>query len=239
MGFMKKIKILLKILLLILLLEFMILGVDHILFINSERSDRTLKKEQPNLIQERELPKLTNLVIPPNINKNAMIALKHFPELYDENIKFIVKPASFPLASRPAVLPLLFPWLQRKYLIIISNEAPLALKPIMYQNLPTEAQIGVLGHELAHTFYYFKRSNLEIIYTGMMYLNKEFRKKFERATDVETIERGLGKELYQWSLFLQEVKAQYPEISKTKFIFEDRYLSPEEIKHLNDRKEKN
>ncbi len=94
--------------------------------------------------------------MPVGFEKEALLALAYYRELQSEQIEFTVEPELFPLASRPALLPLLFPWLERKYHIIISNKSKIELEPILLKNMPAKARLGVLGHELAHTSFYYR-----------------------------------------------------------------------------------
>ena len=64
---------------------------------------------------------------------------------------------------------------------------------------------------------------------GLRYLNKKNRVKIERATDLETIEHGLGWQLYDFTNFVM----QSPATTKDYKIFKQRfYLHPEEIKEI-------
>lgn len=189
------------------------------------------------VISDSELPDLfekysANKLLPVGYEKEAIIALAHFPELIHEEIEFLIEPALFPLASRPAGLSLIFPWITRKYYIIISNRTFPSLRPILFFAMPFEARIGVLGHELAHIAYYRERSGLQILRDGICYLFPEFRQNFEKETDLRTIRHGLGEQLYAWSIFLQSSIEKYPEIKATRFVFEERYLKPQEIEAI-------
>lgn len=173
---------------------------------------------------------LNNKIIPPQLKEEALIALTHFPELKNEHIELIEEPALFPVASRPALFRMILPWVDRKYVIVISTRTFHTLRPIQYSNIPSDARIGILGHELAHTLYYKDKSALQILFAGFKYLFPEYRKKFEKEADSITIEHGLGDELYQWSVFLENKMKEHPDIKKSRFVFEDRYLKPHEIK---------
>ncbi len=132
--------------------------------------------------------------------KQCLIALSFYPELKDIRIVFKVKKAFIPLSARPTTWSLLFlPAKKRSYQVIISKQTTDKLEPILLQNLSFNAQIGVLGHELAHTSYYTKKTGIAIIGIAIRYFSGSFRNRFEFENDRRTIDHGLGYQLLAWS----------------------------------------
>ena len=173
---------------------------------------------------------LTGKVLPPSFKSQALKALSHYPELENATIIFIEKPARFPLKSFPDPHSLLVR--KRKYKIVISTKTQQELENILLKKLPLKAQVGVLGHELAHTLDYSQKTVFQIIKIGFLYLfNRNFRVKFEKRTDEITIAHGLGEELLTWRLYYESYLETLPSGQlKQQLFFEDRYLTAKEIK---------
>ena len=125
-------------------------------------------------------------------------ALTHYPNLHTENIHFIFSHKKLPYAARPHIWRLINPFLKRKYYIIISKDSGELREPTLLKNLSYQAQVGVLGHELAHILYYSQNSALQIIWDGIRYLFIPFRGRFKKLTDRIVIDQGLGEHLLQW-----------------------------------------
>jgi hypothetical protein len=154
------------------------------------------------------------------------IALSYFPELKKANIRFYIKISRLAFASRPNWKTLWGNKSQREYLIILSAQSDIVPEKLLFHNLPFNAQIGILGHELSHTVFYLKRNTAEIMLTGLKYLNSKYRIKFERETDEATIRRGLGRQLYEYALYSQNPLNASPEYIGW---LNKYYLRPEEI----------
>lgn len=158
----------------------------------------------------------------------CLIALSHYPELKEVSIDFLVEPAFLPLASRPDPVTVLFPWINRKYLVIISNESADFFEPILMRNLPFNEQVGVVGHELAHTLYYMNKSSLQLGCIAYCYeYDNDFHTNFERDTDKRGVAHGLGYQLYDYAFFVRRAFGN----SEEEIAAEegDTYLSPHEI----------
>jgi len=72
---------------------------------------------------------------------------------------------------------------------------------ILLKDIPFNAQIGILAHEIAHIVDYEKRNVWGIISRAFDYLNDNSKQNFEYEIDSLTIEHGLGWQLYDWSDF--------------------------------------
>src|ERR1041385_1498985 len=91
-----------------------------------------------------------NKVIPDEFKKPILIALSYFPELKDIHIIFRIKKQYSGLTTKPDLISVFKRKDHRTYLITISNQTIDTLKPLMFQNLTFEEQVGVIGHELSH-----------------------------------------------------------------------------------------
>lgn len=158
----------------------------------------------------------------------CLLALSHYPELKEVPIDFLVQPAFLPLASRPDPKSVLFPWIKRKYLVIISNESADFFEKILLHNIPFNEQIGIIGHELAHAVFYLDKSALQLAGIAYCYeYDNAFSTNFERQTDKRAIAHGLGYQMYDFAYFVRKAFGD----SQEKIAAEegDTYLSPKEI----------
>lgn len=162
---------------------------------------------------EKELPK--------GYEAQAREALSHFPELQGERIRFVVRPALVPLTSY--VDPFSLIGKRRTYLITISSAVLPPLRPLLLKGHSFDAQVGIIGHELAHIVDYRDRSAWEMLAVPFCSLRRECRNQFERRTDIRTVRYGLGKELLAWA---EAVEAAFPDGGS------EAYLNSAEIRAL-------
>ncbi|MGH1426740.1 MAG: hypothetical protein ACRBEE_02280 [Arenicella sp.] len=163
-------------------------------------------------------------VLPEGYELQALIALSHFPELKNVKIQFIVKNVGIAISSRPKISSLLKSARKRTYLIVIDTELQGPRSALLLKNQPFNAQIGILGHELAHTVYYLKRSFFGIVSDGVCQIGA-CRQRFERDTDKRLIRYGLGWQRYDHSRFVRDQFSLHPETSKKTSI----YMGPDEL----------
>lgn len=143
-----------------------------------------------------------NKILPEGYERQALLALAHYPELKDVCIEFRILETAVPLASQPTVLSTLFRRAsKRHYLVLISTRSKGWLGEILLQKLPFEAQVGVLGHELAHTADFVDRSFFGMMRVMFGNLSSSYLDTFEYETDQRAIDHGLGCDLLQWSIF--------------------------------------
>ena len=166
-----------------------------------------------------------NKTLAPGYELQSLVALSFYPELYETKI-------DFKLANKESIAKTTLPLLAlifncKHYIIYINNNK--SRTGIKFSEIPFNAQIGVIGHELAHAAD-FKRKNLPALaWWGLRYLNNKTHRKIERATDLATIRHGLGWQLYDFTNFVMkspDAKSDYKK-SKQKF-----YLHPEEIMQI-------
>lgn len=139
----------------------------------------------------------------PEFELASLVALMHYPELKDTKIVFKSKDLNSTMAARPKGLQVFRSKGKRLYVILINN-TPSVKVPV--DSVSFNAQVGVIGHELAHVLDYETKSSLKVIGNGFGYSSKKFRARFERATDQRTIDHGLGWQCYDWSYYVHHYK---------------------------------
>lgn len=153
-----------------------------------------------------------NKVIPKDFELQCLIVLSHFPELKNTHIEFTIKQSFAPLSAFPKIGSLFLGGDKRKFQVIISDKSTQYMDPILLKNLPFNAQLGVLGHELSHIVDYLHLSWFELIAVAMNYaLNPSYHAWLEKKTDLITINHGLGWGLYTYYKFARSLAAKTPE----------------------------
>lgn len=145
-----------------------------------------------------------------------------FNELNKENITLVYRRINTTMRARPSKV-----FGKRKYLIIINNDT--TFQGIMFHDIPEEARIGIVAHEMSHILDYSTKTNFEILKTGLNYMSGSGQKKYEKAIDLLTIQKGFGRELKAWaqfSMFDSEASESY------KLFKRKNYLTPNEIDEL-------
>jgi hypothetical protein len=130
----------------------------------------------------------------------ALRALSHYPELQGLRIVFRYERNKTAHSSRPRIWSVGRRPHRRCYLIAISTDVPDFFEPGMLKNLPYNAQIGVLGHELAHTCQYLGMRTGALLREGIRYQTRAAHvQTVEHHTDSIAIRHHLGYQLRTWS----------------------------------------
>jgi hypothetical protein len=169
-----------------------------------------------------------NKTLPLGFELQTLLALSHYPELINTRINFIVDDVSIPLSSRPHWSSMWRSAKNRTYMVIIDNELQGARDALLLKNQPFNAQVGIIGHELAHTVYYLDRSFFGIVGNALCQFT-DCRIRFERATDRRLIDYGLGWQRFDHATF---VRSRISQNSASAFTAEGgggAYMSPAEI----------
>jgi hypothetical protein len=189
-------------------------------------------KEKFHLTKEAVAPKHeelkekigTNLECPSEYELAALVALSAYPELQNKDIEFVFARGAYSMAARPVPRTLFKHREKRKYRIFINTQS--RNQGLLLHQIPFNAQVGIITHELAHILYYTRVSSLRIIRDGISYSSKKFRAEFEKETDLEAIRRGFGWQLYEFASRTMEDE-NIPEEYK---IYKSQiYLTPESI----------
>lgn len=181
-----------------------------------------MKKEYPPLT---ELKKgfAVNKVIPKVYEESILRALSHYPELKNTNIHFKLKDKHpVPYNTVSSSLKALS---KRKYIISILEKAEPPTEMALFKNLPEEARLGVIGHELGHIIEFSKKSLPSLLFNAIKFSSPEETRKAERTADVHAIEHGLGFELYTHARYIRAIPG-YTELRKD---IDINYLHPNEI----------
>lgn len=177
-----------------------------------------------------------NKQLPPGYELQALLALSHYPRLKDARIRFIVDDVGIPLSSRPHWSSMLRSAPNRTYDVIIDTTLEGPRDVLLLKNQPFNAQVGIIGHELAHTNYYLDRSFLGILGDALCQLSS-CRIDFERNTDRRLIDHGLGWQRYDHALFVRSRFASSAETVATTEGGGGAYMSPAELLNIMERME--
>lgn len=207
--------------------------VFFILFIinyNSMQAQNPLPKKEfeksnytERIVELREIYG-QNKKLPVEFELACLISLAYYPELSNVNIEFVYKNIATTMAARPTVSVLYRRKKNRTYRIFINTNSN--IKGILLHEVPFNAQIGIVSHELAHIYDYENKNLLSLIKTGIGYFSKKFRSKLEKETDLEAVKRGFGWQVYAFSDFLNnksKVSSIYIDSKK------DIYYSPKDV----------
>ena len=141
-----------------------------------------------------------NKKIPPIVELQALRALSHYPELRYVNMDFVFCRQKTAHSSQPKISSLLRRASRRTYLIRISLHVPAFYLPGSQLKLPYNAQIGVLGHELAHAVQYLRRGLGGLLADGLRYgSSAKYVVCTEHLTDQIAIDHHLGWQLLAWA----------------------------------------
>jgi hypothetical protein len=164
--------------------------------------------------------------IPKKYREVILKALSHYPELQKVRIRFrLAKRHPVPYGTRPGKLSFFKAPENRTYVITLLEKARKPTKKALFKNLPPEAQLGALGHELAHVVQFKDLSRSQLARTCLLFTSMYQRRQIERDADIKTIEHGLGSELHAHAVYIRSIKG-YVEQRKGIDIY---YLKPHEI----------
>lgn len=169
-----------------------------------------------------------NKRILPEIQRQALIALAHYPELRTTKIVFVQKHIRTSAACRPRWTFLFQSRKNRSYTIYINDDIQ-KMKGALFQDIPFDGQVGLIGHELGHISDYSRRSALTILGMGFQYLFLSGRSQIEKRVDVITIAHHLGWQLYDFDYFIfykSKVSKDYKAYKKKI------YYAPEQLKKM-------
>lgn len=161
-------------------------------------------------------------IYPESYESQFLLALKHYPELKDVTIMLKFSKEKTTMACRPNIRSLFRK--KRIYHVYINDKSP--FKGILLEDVPFNAQIGVIGHELAHIVDYENKNLFQIIGTGIGYLFGGYKKRLEHRIDLMTIDHGLGWQLHDWAKFAMYDSKATP---KYKLYKKKIYMGPEKI----------
>ena len=142
--------------------------------------------------------------IPQQYEKPILTALSYFPELKEVHIVFRIKTAYTPFTTKPDFAGVFQRKDHRTYIITISDQTIDTLKPLLFQNLTFEQQVGIIGHELSHVVDFNSKNFPQTIGLGIGHISKRYLDKMEFNTDRICIQHGLGNYLLAYSKHVRE-----------------------------------
>jgi len=167
-----------------------------------------------------------NKVIPAIYEEQILTALSYYPELRLVQIHFkLTDKHPVPYGTTPTFASIFKPAARRIYYVTLLEVAKEPERSALFKNLPYDAQVAVIAHELVHVIQYQSQTVLSLIKFMIMYTIPAFKKIIERAADKGAIEHGLGQGLYKHAVHLRNIPGylqKRPEINKY-------YLKPHEI----------
>ncbi|HXA02439.1 MAG TPA: hypothetical protein VNW99_10655 [Cytophagaceae bacterium] len=144
-------------------------------------------------------------MIPAAYEKQALLALSFYPELKEIHIEFREMKMKSTLKAFPTPGSSVFRSAgKRTYVVAICTQYKQGMSPITFDKLPFNAQVGILGHELAHISYFVKKSRLGMLSIALVNISKTRTDRFEYMTDGIAIAHGLGWQLLDWSEFIRK-----------------------------------
>ena len=234
-----------------LLRSYFILSENQLIMINSKYfsllllmltafscigQDKVSIQSYDSLYYASKIDSLNNLYgqnkqLPEGYELPVLIALSHFPELKELDIRFREATIKTTLNARPLLTSLLLrKKTKRKYIVRINTTEQSGM--ITLNEVTFSALIGLFGHEFCHFIDYNQKNFFGVMKRAFAYTNDKSKEKFEKEIDMLTIERGLGLQLYSWAYFVQYQSDASEEYKTFKRKI---YLEPQEIETmLND-----
>ncbi len=169
-----------------------------------------------------------NKKVPKDVLCNFYTAIGYYPELKNVNIKVRYGNIKTTMQCRPRWDFIFHKKGKRSYVIYIGNKIKNA-NGILYENLPLNAQIGVIGHELAHIIDYQSMNNIQLTRFGIDYLTSKKKKEIENRIDLIAIHRGLGYQIKDFSKYVFEESGASFNYLRYKMKF---YFKPAQIKEI-------
>lgn len=167
-----------------------------------------------------------NKEYPLEYEQQFLLALSHYPELKDVIIELKYSKERTTMACRPKISSLFSE--TRRYYILINNKED--FDGILLEDVPFNAQIGVIGHELAHVVDFENKTLEGVVKTGLGYLKDNYKRKLEHQIDSMTAAHGLGWQLYEWASFSM---FESPFATQAYKDFKKRiYMTPDQIMEL-------
>jgi len=158
----------------------------------------------------------------------TLVALSYYPELSDVTIHFRKKNLRTTMASIPRWTFIFRKRKNRTYRIYMDTTVKKE-KGLLLKDVPFNAQIGVIGHELAHVADYENRTAAGLLLLGVGYLLPSFHRKLERKVDQIAIAHGLGYQVGDFSDFVFHQAQVSDKYQKFKYKY---YFDPEQLKQL-------
>ena len=169
--------------------------------------------------------------VPKGFEKAALVAYSAYPQLKEVNIEMVLTQSGAPMESNFDLKTLFGSGENRVYRVLLNNAQDSGFEPILLRNLPFDAQVGILAHELGHVAYYHQLTTLQIAKWGVLYVaSSDFRAKHERSTDLMPLYHGLGHQIYHYAWYVRNDPSCKPLYEQFGSFIDKYYLTDTEIK---------
>lgn len=169
---------------------------------------------------------------PSRYEKQILIALSYYPELKQTPVIFRIRRRHTTAFTRATWAGLFEVPGKRHFVITLSRKSERLLDPLLFKNLPFNAQIGVIGHELAHVTDFASMTTMQILHHAIKNISRSYIDRFEYNTDAICIMHGLGYQLLTWSSFVREKMNRQnwsgPDYAH-RILTKERYMNPTTI----------
>ncbi|SRR5258706_7620541 len=169
---------------------------------------------------------------PKQFEKQILVALSYYPELRNTPILFRIRVRHTPATTRATWAGVFETARKRHFVITISDSTERILMAIILKHMPFNAQVGLIGHELAHVSDFSRMVSHQIIWHAIKNVSAKYIDKFEYNTDGICIAHGLGYQLLAWSSFIRRKMNREnwdgPDYSP-KPMSKERYMNPSTI----------
>lgn len=166
--------------------------------------------------------------VPESYRTPFLIAISAYPELQGVPIHFEEGDLKTSMAAQPVPSSLFGPRGERRYRILVDTLDP-GSEGKLFSELPFDARIGIMAHELAHVLDYVDRDIGGLLQYGLRYVFEGSRKALEARTDRIAVDRGFGWQLLAFKAHLREKAELAPSYLAYK---EKIYLSAEDLRGL-------
>lgn len=195
---------------------------------------------QPDLENESELVVYQNKTIPLILEEAVKEALGYFPELEETEISFEFRKniSGAVMQAQPRILSLFVDGKEgRKYRVKISRALDFGDVQLPIEEVPHDALVGWIGHELGHVMDYLNRSSTNMMHFGAKYyLSKKKIIEAELTADGYAIGCGMGHHILANKDFILNNDG-FEESYKDKI--RNLYMSPKQILSLQEALERN
>ena len=169
---------------------------------------------------------------PPQMERQVLIALSFYPELANIPIKFQLRSIHSSGHTRVTWAGLFESPRNRHFVVVVSDSTEDMLMPLIFKNISFDAQIGLIGHELAHVVDGVRSSTFEILKHVIRSISAKYVDRAEAHTDATCIDHGLGYQLLAWSMTVR-MKMNTVNWGGPDYVHKNkerkRYMNPDEI----------
>ena len=186
-----------------------------------------------------EVVSFKNKTVPKVILEPVLKALSYFPDLdtVDISFEFKEKISGSVMQAQPKIISLFVNGKEeRKYRVKITRILELGDELVPIEEVPFDALVGWIGHELGHVMDYLNRSSTQMMHFGARYfLSKKKVTEAELTADGYAIDCGMGHQILANKIYILNNEG-FAEAYRDKI--KSLYMSPDQIISLSDALEK-